>query len=779
MILLSAFSPLAQAVDLLTTAEKVFYTPDNTRVGIEVEFSGLSAQKVAEVVSQTLGGFTTTQMETLKTSIKEIRPDGTRIYNELSIEEYVVHTKQLGKVLVKPETNQVTDASVDFKNVIVELVTEPIREHQSESLQQVMDALKKKGAQGTSDTNAVATQMNTEIAEGHLERIDWRQIVNVMRSYVLPNHRRQIEASLDVPRIRRKYVRTFSKGLQEKILDPRYRISGRGLYDDVIYRQSLEVLGFKDAWTMPIAKARQTLLAQANPIVPQVVKQTALRLSSLLMFAFPDDPMTKIIHSSGWAVPRPLIEWREWNTNFNVKSPFKQAIGLLQAAKSYGYYDHDKLIYSLAGIEEKTVRKIRQASQAAGKDGTVLFRYYLADPKNVDRSEYTEMTKAYDGTPVGFMPLFDIGTKPLHIPGESIVVHRIMAHRYNVLGKYNPTLINFNIVQALENKYTEALFWNDYAPGVMPETILLESTVGAKDSVRAVVQKLNQRFPKGWVLKGVWDLGTEKNIVTDKVDVVKEVEAYLQGDFDLYRRRLEREFNSQGIPIEYLLMELAKHPHYKGWKIHTLLQARETTIVQSRVDIAREFRGEVFAGHVLGGESTVDRYMYEYELSGRMSEYKAPPRWMFAAAEKFVQNAVDSLPAEFRNMTFGMDIAVLRDKSLIMIESNPGANSSFLYEVEAPSVRALRERVEQFPKLVREGKVHLGLSPEQQMTYLKRKFASWQIDISKLYSGFKFLEDRIVDSEFRQLSPNPNYYQVGKEKTEPAQSVRTCRSLLK
>ncbi len=778
LILLIGLTHTGRSADLLTTAENMFYTSDNTRVGIEVEFTGLEIEKVVRIVSRALNAPATSRFIPMKTTLKGYDKDGTAIYNEELLQEYVLNTEALGEVILKIDNNMVSDTGeIDPKAAVIELVTAPIREAQVDVLQEIMNRLKKAGALGTSADRAVSIQTNVEIADGKIEQVDWKQIVDTVRAYV--KYEKQIDKNLQVPKIRRKYLKQFTPGFVAKILDTNYKPSARGLYDDLIYRQTLEHMGKpKAAWRLPINEVRKRVLAAKNPIVPEVVKQNRLRLSSLLMKAFPEDPMSKLYNDSGWAKARPLIEFRERNNDFNVVAPFKQSVGLIQAAKQHGYYDLDKLVYSLSGVSEDTVKKLRKEGLASTLSGdTVIFRYFIGDPKAVDQADYSEMKKAYADTVVGFLPLKEYGEKPLVVPGESVVFHRLPLHRNSIVGKYNPTLINTNLVQALENKYAEGRFWNEFSPGSMPETVLLEHLISSNEDVKAIAQKLSAKFPNGWVMKGVWDLGSEKQIVTDKTDIVGEVEGYLKSDFNEHKARVEAEYEAAGTAPEYLLTELKKHPNYMGYKLYSMLSSPELSIVQNRVDIDREFRVEVVAGKVLGQGSTFDRWWYTFKYGGNMHEYVPVPKSTIRAVEQFAQRAVNQLPKELRNMTFGMDIATLKNGGLIMIESNPGGNSNFLFEEEKISVRALRERLEKFPEEVRSGKVNLGLSPEKQMDFLKQKFADWKINTGKLYPGMDFKADRIVDAEFTQTRSNPKFYRAERSKGQAHLGAMTCKDV--
>lgn len=761
LFIVLSFSLQVLAVDLLTTAGKTFYSSDHSmRAGIEVEFSGIDFNKATELVQKLLGGTVTRSQFTLKTTIKEIK-DGKVIYNEATYPENVLKGTRIGTVILKLDNNQIDDEKMpDSSKQIIEIVSDPLRnESEVEELQKVMTALKKAGAQGTSLDLAVSTQINVEVGQGKIENVDWSAIVDLLRNLYHPAHVRQRAALLKVPANRKPYISPLSPGLQRRILDKRYNPTPREFYNDVLYRQSLEILGYKDAWRMPTERAINTLLKSKNPIVPTVVKQTQVRLSSLLMWAFPNDPLSKLIEEAGWAKPRPLIEWREFNNDFNVIDPYKQTLGLMQSSETYGAYDHDQLMEKISGINQKSIKKIRREAQAKQKQegqNPLLYRYFFGDRSLVDISEYREVLEAYKGTITDFIPQATHGTKPLHIPGESIVMHRLMVHQNNILGKYNVSLVNPYIVQALENKYVEARFWNQYAPGSMPETVLLGHFAPklATMNVVELLKQLNSRFPGGWVMKGSWDIGTEKYIVTHKTDVAGLVAAYRSGDFDSFKVSIEKEMAGSQESIEYTQEMLKKHPHYMGWKISQFLSKPDQTIVQRMVPIANEFRVEVVAGEVLGGVSTTDRYKYTYELSNRLNEYKAPPASYFKKAEDFARLAVSQLPPEFRSMTFGMDVAVLTNGQVVMIESNPGANSTFLYEEKPETILLLKKAMEEFPAKVKKGLVHPGLTARQQMDYLKRQFAIWNVNVKTQYTGMTFETDKIVDSYYEQI-PHP------------------------
>jgi hypothetical protein len=759
----------ARAVDLLTTAEHTFFDEnDHTRVGLESEFMGISLKDSAKTVQKRLGGTLVLKTTTLLTTIKGYGSDGKPIYNQVEVPYYELKGSSAGNLLIKIENNQISDTEMaKSKDAVIELVTDPIGGKEKtlpkvEKLQEAIDDLAKAGAIGTKGKNAISTQVNVEIGGGDKAKIKVMDAVNLMRSYFRPEHRKQIEDRIPVPKVRKEYVDSYSPGFLKKLLDPKYHPTWRELYDDYIYRQSLEEFGVKGAWTMPIEKARKALMAMKNPIEPHVVKQNALRPTSLLAYMVPGDPMSKFMIESGWIKPHPIFEFREFNNTMDVVGPTKQALGLVKAAEDYGYYDHDRLMEELSGVRAEDIRDLRRRALKAEKDHKVFsWRYFLADPKAVDVDEYMEHKDNFYGKKdlVGFLSPSERGKKPLFVPGESVIMHRRPIHASNIIGKYNPGLIDRYIAQAMENKYTEAKFFEEYAPGTMPKTKLLSDVVKGASKAEEVAARLNKEFPKGWILKGVWDLGTEGELITDKMDVAGELKKYRESDFDAFKEKLDADPKLKRAGLEYYQKELASHPGYQGWRVSQALEKGNLTIVQERMNIAKEFRVEVIGGKVVGNGSTIDRYAYKVGYDRKKSSVTDGD---IKKVEKYVQkNIVDKLPPELKGIPFAFDIALKKDGSYGMVESNPGSNSNFLYEEDwKPSVKALTKELDDYPRRVREGLVSPGMSEKGQMAFLKKKFGEWGISPKELYKGFTFGANSLVDAEFPEKAVDESIFGV-------------------
>lgn len=758
---LFGLTPMARAVDILTSAERTFFSPnDRTRIGIEVEFQGLSLEDAARVVREQLGGQIHEGFDTIPTTIRGYDAEGRPLYNEVKIPKWEIRDTKIGSVYLKLETNQIDDSTMaKSKNVTVELITKPITMDEIPALQGAVESLEKAGARGTSAKRAVSIQVNAEIAGGNRAEMKTKDLVNLLRSYFRPEHREQISARMQVPANRKPYVADLSPGMLERILDPTYEPSWQEFFDDYIYRQSLEVMKVPNAWTMPISEARASLAAQKNPIAPTVVKQNSLRVTSVLAFMVPEDPMSREMVESGWIKPGPYVEFREWNNDFQVSKATKQALGLLRASRDYGYFDHDRLMSELSGVEVSTIRSLRKAALKAEPTGeTVGFRYFLADPTKIDRDEYLEYKDEFyrKRDIVGFLNPDERGSKPLVIPGESVVIHRRPIHADNVRGKYNPGLINAQIAQALENKYVEAKFWEEFAPGAMGRTALITELAPGESDPAKILRVLKQKYPEGWVLKGVWDLGTEDGIVTSRDDHLAAIAAYRKSDFDRFKAGIDADPRYKNAAQEYYIAALKKHPAFKGWKISEMLKSRENLIAQAMVPIDREFRVEVLGGKVLGRGSTIDRYAYKVDYDMKKAGVKPQD---IRAAEEYVESLIAKLPPELRGTPFAFDVAKLKDGKWALIESNFGSNSNFLYEEDwKPSIKALTEFMEEYPK--QSGKVPQGMSQSDQMVWLQRKFKEWRINTGVMYPGFAFTATDVRDREFPEKAVVEGNFQV-------------------
>jgi hypothetical protein len=203
-------------------------------------------------------------------------------------------------------------------------------------------ALPSIGAKGTygESVNAVSTQVNFEIAPADMKPEEQVNIVlELLRFYFHEKNIWQIRAEQNIPEQRKPFLGPFSNGFMRKLTSPDYNPTARELFDDFFYRQSAEYLGRYDAWVKPLAEIQAYVRALPKPVMakyPQlakVVKLQSIRASSWLMMMFPDDWYSQMILAEEWAKPHPILEFRDWNNNFDVMTPVREVLGLYFLAR--------------------------------------------------------------------------------------------------------------------------------------------------------------------------------------------------------------------------------------------------------------------------------------------------------------------------------------------------------------------------------------------------------------------------------------------------------------
>lgn len=735
----------ARAQDFLNDAQHMFFDQAMRarRFGIEIEFGGLSDDVIEKILIEKLGA-----------QVRERLPSGEVVYDAPMGEVRLKIEGQAWRYEKEPE-RYAAQQEIDRREAPREIVFPPVDYSAAESIQSVGLALKKAGATGTTKKYAVSTQVNVEWpdlvqpnGENNEQAVD--DLVNLMRVYSNPEHARQIEEKIHVPAIRREYILDYSPGMLRKLGSAHYKPTARELFDDYFYRQSLELLGFKNAWRMDMAEAKALLLAQPDPVVPAVAKMLRLRVSSVLLKAFPNDPLSVAIVATRWAKPMPLVEFREMNTDFDIQRTIEECLGIVRSVEVFGDYEHDELVSRLTGIDPRDLGQLRaDAVKLKGKLRVV--RYALYDPK----TSYLEdqNTGVEPGTPLWIQLDPDhVARKRLVVDGNSVVYGRRTIHRDTLVGKHNPGLENALIQQVMENKLFEAKIFGKYAKSSMARALTLRELVagsaraGAPGAwstplIHELVHALNVEFPNGWVMKGAWDLSTESMFISDQLDLPDLIAKYRDG-FEAFRAKTEK--TMRGEDPEDVLSTLKKHPGFRGWKIMQMLAQPDLVFFQERLRLKGEYRVEAQGGKVLGQGSTIDRYSYRDKKYRRTTQTLDPT--LVERIEAFTQNILDALPEALRYLPYGFDIALLENGEFKMIESNPGGNSSFLEENPA-SMAALNAYLKKYPKLIESGAIKL-LTAEEQMRWIKSELADLGLDAAKHYPGIALTDNDVRDAQY-------------------------------
>lgn len=342
----------ASAVDFLDTAERHFYSPmQNQKFGIEVEMMGLSQEDIVKIVQDRFGG-----IHGISDAKNTIR---------------IAHSR-IGDIDIKLEVNETSDdpnIKWDTSKNVIELVTEPITYEQTVELDKTMQELKKAGAIGTNGINPISIQINVGMMEGTPDQ-QAKEVVDIMRNYYRRSHQEQIRAASVVPTERWLYLQDYSEHLMAKIFDPSYKPTAEQFFFDFIYRQSLEETlqhNKKAAWTMSEADVRELVEKSDFKVHVKITKLNQIKVASLLLKWFPNDPYTKSILKQGWIKAAPLLEYRIFNNDFEVAKKVRQVVGIHQATRKYGAFDHDSLMAEKMHVSVKTIKNSRKALMCEGQ----------------------------------------------------------------------------------------------------------------------------------------------------------------------------------------------------------------------------------------------------------------------------------------------------------------------------------------------------------------------------------------------------------------------------
>ncbi len=454
----------------------------------------------------------------------------------------------------------------------------------------------------------------------------------------------------------------------------------------------------------------------------------------------------------------------------SLSAPLAQAMGIYQASAKFGAIDHDHWVRSTTGVSVEMLSELRAEFLRRRRGQTtqpVITRYLLGDPENkfAAGTRWTVLRPAIPGV-VGVMRADQQGERPLILRPGAVVWHARVHHQNNILGDINPALVNGDLTSLMtSNKWFEALWFNKYLPGAFSRTENLDDIVREKNldtqNVDQVLAELGRRFPKGWVLKAVKESNTGKFIITDKLNVVKLIKEYRESDFEAFYSKSVIE--SAGQDEDILTERLQKHACYLGWKVALFLKDPRMVIAQERVNIVKEFRVEAISGRVLGSLSTLDRYAHGWVKSERQLPSTTDAETI-ARVEAYTQGLLDRLPPELRGTPFAFDVALLKEGSFIVIESNAGPESGYLADYLF-SVRALDNLLRDYDKLSSAGKiVATGMGPGEMARHLDTLFREWKLDPTihwpqaKVHRKWDGKRKHVVDINYERTTMPADFY---------------------
>ncbi|MGF1501008.1 MAG: amidoligase family protein [Paracoccaceae bacterium] len=194
------------------------------RVGVEIEFAGLSAGVAAQIVARLFGG----TPEITSRHIAEVDTPG---YGRFQIgldTRHAKHTASDDKI-----SAQARDWFGDAASLVVpvEITCPPVPIAEASALETLVDALRAAGAQGThaSIIHAFGMQLNIEAAS-----LDVADILDILRAYVLLDDWLRTEIAIDPARQVLAFETAFPSEYLRLLLDPRYAPDPRRAIDDYL-----------------------------------------------------------------------------------------------------------------------------------------------------------------------------------------------------------------------------------------------------------------------------------------------------------------------------------------------------------------------------------------------------------------------------------------------------------------------------------------------------------------------------------------------------------------
>lgn len=544
-----------------------------------------------------------------------------------------------------------------------------------------------------------------------------------------------------------KILSNYTTGFIEKLLEVdqgklTYNPSMDELYDDFIIRQIAENLTESEfVWREDITRLRKIVLDSQFDY-----PNFGFDITPILLEYRPNDEITIKLNKMGLESSN-SVQFREFIGNIDLC--INRAVGLVKVTQLYGPIVSDSAVSQICHVNLNSIIKIRQYLL---QEKPIIFKYIVRDPERcpeMHKASNMKLEEWYDSQQVilGYIDTGFYGQTPLFIP-EATVWHQRTEHRFNIMGKFNPGLINFNIAHALENKWFEYLYWNHYCPNsFLPKTNLLLNLLpkGIERfglSPELVEKILKQNFPQGYVVKGVWDYCSMDHLISQNTNMTDLVYKYRNSSFEMVVERKKQ--NLLGCePVEDLKESLRHYKHFKAWKIDLLLKDASETFIQEYFEIEREHRVEC-----AGGYCPISR-IGDDDVRGVNDTEKMRDFYNRKIHEHFTK-CVYYLPQKLRGTPLSSDVAYLKNKIVITFETNPGGNSWFIHnsiEIAGPHNDFLKNYSYIVTRDSPDKRYHDGMTPEVQIQFLKRMFSLWNVDLKVLAPRFTLLRDRIINDQ--------------------------------
>lgn len=262
------------------------------RVGVELEFIGLSAEKAADLLAETLGGTPKAEDSHKYTvSVPELGNflvELDTIYAHKNHKPYTELLEKLG--LAEDLAKTVGNLSQEF--VPMEIVGPPIEWPNLNCFDQITQALRTAGAKGTfgAPYYAFGCQLNPEIVAPTVAHI-----LPMLQAFLVLEPWLREQCNNDFTRKLTSFADPFPKGYQQKVLSAEYNPSMEQFIDDYIAAN-------------PTRNRALDLLPLFAHLMPEKVKQLGderIKPRPTYHYRLPDSPLGK----PEWRVHD---EWARW-----------------------------------------------------------------------------------------------------------------------------------------------------------------------------------------------------------------------------------------------------------------------------------------------------------------------------------------------------------------------------------------------------------------------------------------------------------------------------------
>lgn len=206
------------------------------RVGVEFEFAGLGFPEIIDAVREVYGG-TARSVNRFLHKIEGTRHGAFGVELDSSIfkqERYLRLLDRIGIHLHELDTGELVESVLERAAATVipyEVVTPPIPLSELDSVEELREALRGRGAEGTDESLLYAFGLHFNVELPDLER---GTILDLLKAYLLLEEWIAEESDIDLSRRVTPFIEEFPRAYRARVVDPEYRPDLHALMTDYL-----------------------------------------------------------------------------------------------------------------------------------------------------------------------------------------------------------------------------------------------------------------------------------------------------------------------------------------------------------------------------------------------------------------------------------------------------------------------------------------------------------------------------------------------------------------